>query len=303
MSVARWFALAAFGITSRESGAQDEYTLLIFGDSGTGKEEQRRVAEAMSEACRESGCDAALVLGDLIYPRGVRSVDDARFETHFEEPYEVVGPFPVWMSPGNHDHKRSGSVEAEIAYGRSGRSERWRMPAAHYAVQGLPDWLHIYSLDTKWIASGTASREQADAAAGALCGKPGWRLLAGHHPVFSNGRHGDDDDVGRYLEPLLRDCGVQAYFAGHDHHQEHISTVSFEQFVQGAAARLRDVDTVSYRAELEMTQRFARSTLGFAIATFTESVMDVRFFEGGDGSAREIYHCRATIEAPACIPP
>ena len=302
MSVARWFAFAALGLTSPGIGAQDEYTLLIFGDSGTGSEEQRRVAEAMSQACRESGCDAALVLGDLIYPRGVKSADDRRFATHFEQPYEVVGPFPFWMSPGNHDHRRSGSVEAEIAYARSGRSLRWRMPAAHYAVQGLPDWLHVYSLDTKWIAEGSASREQAGAAAAALCGKPGWRILAGHHPVYSNGRHGGDADAGRYLEPLVRECGVQAYFAGHDHHQEHISTASFEQFVQGAAARRRGVDTVSYPAERQMSQRFARSTLGFAVAAFTERVMEVRFFAGGDGRAREIYRCRATVDAPACVP-
>lgn len=302
MNAARWLALLLWASVSPQIGAQDDYTLLIFGDSGTGTEQQRRVAEAMSQACQESGCGAALVLGDLIYPRGVKSVDDRRFATHFEEPYEVVGPLPFWMSPGNHDHKRRGSVEAEIAYARSGRSERWRMPAAHYAVQGLPDWLHIYSLDTKWLAQGSAGPEQADGATAALCGKTGWRLLAGHHPVHSNGRHGDDDDVGRYLEPLVRECGVQAYFAGHDHHQEHISTASFEQFVQGAAARLRDVDTVSYPAELEMTQRFARSTLGFAIAAFTERVMDVRFFEAEDGRAREIYRCRATVDAPACIP-
>ena len=301
MNAARWLAFLVLASVSPESGAQDEYTLLVFGDSGTGDEEQRRVAEAMSQACREHGCDAALVLGDLIYPRGVKAVDDRRFETHFEEPYEVVGPFPFWMSPGNHDHKRGGSVEAEIAYGLSGRSERWRMPAAHYAVRGLPNWLHIYSLDTKWLARESASGEQAERARAALCGKTGWRLLAGHHPVYSNGPHGDDEDVGRYLEPVVRGCGVQAYFAGHDHHQEHISTASFEQFVQGAAAKLRDVHIVSYPPERGLTQRFARAALGFAIAAFTPRVMDVRFFDGGAGLAREIYHCRATIDAPACI--
>jgi len=300
MNVARWFCLVALASVSLETGAQDTYTLLIFGDSGTGRQAQRQVAEAMSQACRQSSCDAALVLGDLIYPRGVKSVDDRRFTTRFEGPYEVVGPFPFWMSPGNHDHERAGSVEAEIAYGRSGRSERWRMPAAHYAVEGLPDWLHVYMLDTQPIARNSASPEQAQRAAAALCGKPGWRLLAGHHPVYSNGAHGDNDDVRRYLEPVLRDCGVQAYFAGHDHHQEHISTPSFEQFIQGAAAKLRGVDTATYAPDFAITQRFARSTLGFAIAAFTERAMDVRFFAAEHGQAREIYRCRATVDAPAC---
>ena len=285
------------------ASAQDDYTLLIFGDSGTGKAAQRRVADAMSEACREQHCDAALVLGDLIYPRGVRSPDDERFRTHFEEPYAVVGTFPFWMAPGNHDHKRAGSIDAEIAYARSGRSSRWRMPAAHYAVEGLPDWLHIYSLDTKPLADGVASGEQVDPARVALCGRTGWRLLMGHHPAYSNARHGDNAAVGRYVEELVLDCGVQAYFAGHDHHQEHISTASFEQFVQGAAARVRRVKAVSYPADLRMTQRFARSALGFAVATLTERTLDVRFFDGTAGRANEIYRCHATVDAPTCVPP
>lgn len=302
MNAARWLALAVFGWFSSGAAAQDEYTLLVFGDSGTGKTEQRQVAAAMAQACQQRACDAALVLGDLIYPRGVQSVDDDLFKTHFEEPYAVLGPFPFWMTPGNHDHKRSGSVDAQIAYARSGRSLRWRMPAAHYAVEGLPAWLHIYSLDTERIAEGSANREQADGARAALCGKTGWRLLMGHHPIYSNGVHGDNAAVGSYVEGLVRECGVQAYLSGHDHDQEHISAPLLEQFVQGAAAKLRGVKTVRYAAQLQMTQRFARSTLGFAIVTFTARTMDVRFFDGTDGRAGEIYRCRATLDAPGCVP-
>ena len=175
MTVARWVALAAFGFSSAVA-AQSDYTLLAFGDSGTGEEDQKTVAAAMAQACQQSGCDAAIVLGDLIYPSGVESADDSLFKINFEEPYAVVGPFPFWMSPGNHDHK--GSIEAQIAYARSGVSERWKMPAAHYAVQGLPDWLHIYSLDTQVFSRKKRAPDQTQAAQARaeLCGKPGWRL-------------------------------------------------------------------------------------------------------------------------------
>ncbi len=295
-------ALVAFASFSAAAAAQDDYTLLVFGDSGTGREAQRQVAEAMSQACRQQDCDAALVLGDLIYPRGVKSVDDRRFETHFEAAYDVVGPFPFWMAPGNHDHARVGSVDAEIGYARSGRSLRWRMPAAHYAVEGLPAWLHIYSLDTQPIVEGNAGSSQAEQARAALCGRSGWRLLMGHHPIYSNGSHGDYAAVGSYVEELVRDCELQAYFAGHDHHQEHITTPAFEQFVQGAAAKLRRVKTTRYPAGARMTQRFARSALGFAIVTFTERSMEVRFFAATAGGAAELYRCRSTVDAPQCVP-
>ena len=302
MTLGRWLAVAAFASFASATAAQSDYTLLVFGDSGTGDEDQKLVAAAMAQACATNSCDAALVLGDLIYPRGVESAEDSLFRTNFEEPYAAFGRFPFWMSPGNHDHK--GSVDAQIAYARSGVSERWRMPAAYYAVEGLPTWLHIYSLDTEAFArkQNAADRTQADQARAALCGKPGWRLLAGHHPIYSNGVHGSNAAVGTYLEALIRDCDVQAFFAGHDHHQEHISAANyFEQFVQGAAAKLRTVKTAKDPAE-GITQRFARRTLGFAIATFRERTMDVRFFDGTNGSATQIYQCRATIDAPACMP-
>jgi acid phosphatase len=299
MTPVRWIALAALGLSSTVA-AQSDYSLLVFGDSGTGDEDQKIVAAAMAQACRQSGCDAAIVLGDLIYPSGVESADDRRFETNFEEPYAVVGPFPFWISPGNHDHR--GSIEAQVAYARSGVSERWTMPAAYYAVQGLPPWLHIYSLDTQVFAGRKSApdRAQAAQARAELCGKPGWRLLMGHHPIHSNGAHGSNPSVGRYLDAVIRDCRVQAFFAGHDHHQEHLSAASFEQFIQGAAAKLRRVKKVD-PAE-GVIQRFARSALGFAIVTFTERTMDVRYFDGADGSATEIYRCHATVDAPACVP-
>lgn len=300
MTAARWLALVALGSLSCGAAAQNAYTLLVFGDGGSGNAKQRRVAAAMAQACGDRGCDAALVLGDLIYHRGVKSIDDRKFSTHFEQPYAVLGPFPFWMAPGNHDHR--GSVEAQVAYGRSGRSERWKMPAAHFAVEGLPSWLHVYSLDTELIDEERAGSVQVNEARAALCGKSGWRLLMGHHPIHSNGLHGSNAEVERYLDQVIRDCDVQAYFAGHDHHQEHISTPLFEQFVQGAATKLRRVRERSYSAAEQVTQRFARSTLGFAIAAFTERTMEVRFFDGTDGNAREIYRCRAAVDVPECVP-
>jgi hypothetical protein len=299
MGFARLLAFAAFVSLSSAAAAQSDYTLLVFGDSGTGEEDQKLVAAAMAQVCQQSSCDAAIVVGDLIYPSGVDSVDDPLFKTNFEEPYAAVGPFPFWMSLGNHDHK--GSVEAQVAYGRSGTSQRWRMPAAYYTVEGLPDWLHIYALDTEVFSRKKKAPDpvQAEQARAALCGKSGWRVLMGHHPIYSNGVHGSNPNVGSYLDAVIRDCDVQAFFAGHDHHQEHISAPFFEQFVQGAAAKLRRVKQVDPADGV--TQRFARSTLGFAIATFTERTMDVRYFDAKTGSAALIYQCRATVDTPACV--
>ena len=64
----------------------------------------------------------------------------------FEVPYERFGRLDFWMVPGNHDWARPGLVDTEVRY--SDRSERWRMLSHDYPIPRLPDWIHIYALDT-----------------------------------------------------------------------------------------------------------------------------------------------------------
>lgn len=58
-----------------------------------------------------------------------------------------------------------------------------------------------------------------------------WRVVIGHHPVYSAGNHGVTEvllspshtfcmrifPVSDELDPKLRELGVPVYFAGHDH--------------------------------------------------------------------------------------
>jgi hypothetical protein len=280
-----------------------ELTFLVFGDGGTGKNGQRRVGRDMATVCREhGGCDFALMAGDLIYRSGVgpprtssdgKPVHDPQFSEKFEIPYELLGRLDFWAVPGNHDWRTAQSVDNEVLYTYA--SERWRMPAHDYAVPDLPEWIHIYGLATTklyhGITSGQIERARAD-----LCGKDGWRLLLGHHPVYSSGKHADErGTIGEVrqalLEPLIEPCGVQFYFAGHDHHQEHLSAGSFEQIIQGAAGRPRKVRRVASRAD-GVRQLGASDRLGFALVRATPTTLEIRFFgHAGDPPPEEI-HCR-----------
>jgi hypothetical protein len=44
----------------------------------------------------------------------------------------------------------------------------------------------------------------------------------GHHPIFSNGPHGDHKVLIQDWEPLLRKHKVHMYLAGHDHDMQHL---------------------------------------------------------------------------------
>jgi hypothetical protein len=258
----------------------------------------------MAQVCHErrpgAGCDFAVAPGDLIYDNGVSGVADDRFRKRFEEPFQPLGNLPFWSVPGNHDWHRSGSVQAEIDY--TARSERWRMPFFHFAVPGLPAWLHLYGVDTAVIddlkrAAGAdrAALEalrgkQIEAARGALCGKPGWRLLFGHHPVYSSGQHGRDDPpagvapmMREALEPLIRDCRVQVYLAGHDHMQEHlrVDSPAYHQVIQGAGSEVRDNEAPFTAAGVK--SEFLARKYGFALVTATAQRMKVEFFGFASG--------------------
>lgn len=309
-------------VTTADHRERERLVFLIFGDSGVGRPGQQHVGDAMHEICRERGCHFGLLLGDNIYPRGVTSTDDSKFETHFERPYRGFGPFDIWVVPGNHDWQKPQSVQAQIDY--TALSERWRMPHHHFAVPLLPDWLHLYGLDTTVMhdlegerdpqkrAALTASRdEQVAGARAALCGRSGWRLLAGHHPVYSGGYHGREQPqrglhraIERALvEPLISACRVQMYFSGHEHHQEHIHAAGFEQIVQGAAgAELRRVDRLDGPGR---TQAFGRAEHGFGLVTATPDTLVVEFFGRASTTRFERLYattCRMEGETVRCTP-
>ena len=291
--------------------------LVVFGDAGTGDAGQIAVAQAMHAVCARPGedpCDFALVLGDNIYTTGVSDPDDSQFARKFERPYGPLGDLPFSLVPGNHDWRRPESVQAQIDY--SLRSPRWRMPSNHYAVPQLPEWLRVYGLDTTVMFDLAGERdaakvsplersrdEQLAAADAALCGAPGWKLLFAHHPLYSSGQHGmeegadgTDPTVQPVLEPLIRRCGVQLVFGGHEHHQEYVRADGFEQFVQGAGGRaLRDL---SIEGLPDASRRIGFSEFGFALVTLDANAVEVVFYRPDPAERyRELYRWNETRAA------
>ncbi|GJP48364.1 hypothetical protein CLOM_g7661 [Closterium sp. NIES-68] len=49
-----------------------------------------------------------------------------------------------------------------------------------------------------------------------------WKVVGAHHPVFSYGKHGDQQEMVERIKPLLEKYGVDVYINGHDHNMQHI---------------------------------------------------------------------------------
>jgi hypothetical protein len=284
-------------VVSQDHSTKDRIRVLVFGDSGRATSVQRTVAEGMRAVCAAQACDFGLALGDNVYSRGAAAADDPKFSEVFHRAYDPL-TLDIWLVPGNHDwyNDRARSLQPAIDHTvhPSNTGGTWKLPAGYYEVPRLPAWLHIFGLDTSVAYDRVARpgghhaeltrlwREQEAAARRALCEQPGWRLLAGHHFVTSNGsEHGEDSGVlGPLIEPIIADCEVDILLSGHDHHQEVIRGLITEpeggqheyfQVIQGAASEVRPVRRVGGR------QVMAESVPGFALLDVTPGSLTMTF--------------------------
>jgi acid phosphatase len=233
------------------------FAFLVVGDWGrNGAPDQRAVAEQMGKAAAANGSRFVISAGDNFYEDGVQSVDDPQFQTSFEQVYAAPTLQTPWYAvPGNHDYH--GNVDAQIAY--SAKSARWRMPARYYTrSERLPggETVDFFFLDTspfvaRYLGSktkidGQDSRKQLDWFASALSQSTArWKIVTGHHPVFSGGSdHGNTPELIRDFKPLLEQHGVTAYFFGHDHDLQHIAVNGVNYFGCGAGSETRPTSMI-----------------------------------------------------------
>ncbi|WP_229723747.1 metallophosphoesterase [Deinococcus aerolatus] len=219
--------------------------VIVMGDQGTGTEVQRRVAAAMQAVCAAQGCDLGVGLGDNFYPAGPRSADSPLFKTRFEDLYGPLN-IPFLMVPGNHDESGffggdgtdARGAEAQIAYGKL--NPQWVMPGRTYRAP-VNTLAEFFAVDTSPLAAYLPVRRASERPGGPwdlaqrawLTQAMGnstarWKIVLGHHPLFSNGKHGDAGsydglpfafqrgDAVRDLYGLA--CGkADLILSGHDH--------------------------------------------------------------------------------------
>jgi len=235
-----------FEIPGRKEGVRYSQIMAI-GDVGTGEADQRMVAGAMATKAAADPVTFVLLLGDNFYENGVDSVTDPQFKLKFEDMYDHASlQVPFLSVLGNHDYR--GDPEAQVQY--TAISKRWKMPSRYYAFeQNIDDSTRIdfFALDTTPIAQGEAR------AAGQIAWLQGklersrarWKIVIGHHPLYSGGLHGNDTETLRMravLEPLL-EGKADLYIGGHDHDQQLIRPAgkSVHYLISGAGSKCRSV--------------------------------------------------------------
>ena len=246
--------------------------MLAFGDFGTGSPEQKQTAAAMAELHKKTPFDFGVTLGDNFYSAGMVSPADPRWKTQWEELYDPL-KVKVYASLGNHDWVLSDSPAAEILYSSS--SPSWRMPSPYYTFTAGP--VQFFALDTNEISE--AQLMWLDAELKNSTSK--WKVVYGHHPIYSDGEHGDSQPLIRRLLPLLRNR-ADIYLVGHDHILNHIKAeAGVEFFVSGGGgARL-------YRVKPGPRTLFAQSLNGFVVLEADAGSLKVRYIGAAD--SKQLY--------------
>jgi hypothetical protein len=209
--------------------------VLAFGDFGNGSSDQKRVAQAIATYHQGQRFDLAITLGDNFYSVGMESPTDPRWQTWFEDLYAPLR-IPFYASLGNHDWGHPDSPAAEILY--SARAATWKMPAAYYTFTAGP--VQFFALDTQSVALAQKQRDWLDRELSNSQAR--WKIVYGHHPIYSDGNYDDRPDLIASLLPILANR-ADAYLCGHDHNLQALQPQRGVRFyiAGGGGAGLYDV--------------------------------------------------------------
>ncbi len=256
----------------------------VIGDWGKGDSNQKKVAQAMATEARRNPIDFIISVGDNFYPHGVRSINDKRWKTTFENMYSDSSLQHDWYAAiGNHDYE--GSVRAQLRYGK--KNPRWKTKERYFSItKAIPqstDSVLFVFIDTnpfdseiialhagKWRQN---KKKQLQWLKNTLQKtKAKWKIVVGHHPLFTTGyRKGKTEDIRGPFQPIFEQYKVDVYLSGHDHDLQHQKPKGYTNyFVSGAGCEFRGVST-----DPDMT-KFAKGDFGFMQFNLTADNLKVK---------------------------
>lgn len=279
---------------SLDQNVRGELQFIVIGDWGEkGNYSQKQVAYAMEKLESQEKIDFILTTGDNFYENGVSDLSDLHFKKSFEEIYLFSKSIPWYISLGNHDYM--GDIQTLIEYGKV--NPNWIFPSPYYSFEkkiekensvlflmtDTSEFVNILGLlyyrsymrkgesviQMNWINSKLKNTNAK------------WKIVIGHHPIYSSGYHGDTKVLQKEFVETLEKNKVDLYFAGHDHDLQHLKHPEkrIHFFISGAGSKTRQITSNPYTI-------FAASQPGFAVVKINENKIEVRFI---NHNSKEIY--------------
>ena len=152
------------------------------------------------------------------------------------------------------------------------------MPSRYYSFKAGP--VLFIAIDTEgWSAEQLKWIEETLAAS---TNDPDvkWRVVYGHHPIYTSGTHLNErriSELRRQLLPVLKAAHVDAYICGHDHDLEHLRSDGMEFLIcGGGGAKLRGFLGAREPQSVSSASKYAFLDLVFDEHTFTARFLDTK---------------------------
>lgn len=198
-------------------------------DNGVGSSDQYAVANAMSQTYQKQPFPFVLMAGDNIYSYGEISFVKA----YFEEPYAALLRQDVkfYAVLGNHDIIKTNNGLDQINYKPFNMSDRHYSFKKGTFTQGMGEKgiIEFFALDTNDNASWQQQLAWLDLQL--TNSTAPWKIVYGHHPLYSSGRHGGDPQLAAKLAPIFAKHRVPLYLCGHDHGYERFVPIAGTTYI------------------------------------------------------------------------
>lgn len=220
---------------------------VAIGDVGSGDRHQYGVANAMVRHHDHHPYNLVVMVGDNIYNNG----EISKIKAVFEDPYRQLLQRNVQFRAclGNHDI-RTDNGESQLRY------RPFHMAGRYYTFHQSP--VQFFVLDTNSNADWGAQLAWLDRELGQS--QAAWKVVYGHHPIYSSGVYGSNPAMIRALTPLFQRHRVQLYLNGHEHDYERTHSIQGTTYVTTGhgGASLRSVGQSDWTA-------FSISRYGFTV--------------------------------------
>ena len=243
-----------------------EEKICVFGDTGTAGKGQYLVAGALID----ENCKQIRHLGDLIYPVGLKRLNDPQFERKFLAPYKhfMQEKIPFFLTLGNHDSLGKPEIWVEL----SKIHEAIQFPALYYSDSFGP--VCFFNLNTprlnqisSWPFSNKETKKQIQwfkKEKKKLKRNCRFSIVLGHHPYRSSGFHGNaGSNLNRFFERHVVGK-IDLILSGHEHQVSEEGTYKgTHQLISGAGSKTRGISS-------KKEGLFSAGELGYIVIKFTE---------------------------------
>lgn len=246
----------------------DGLRMAVFGDCGTGDSDQYAVARALAR--RFGAADSALVVGDVVYPRGAEGDYDAKFFA----PYASLLARTVFFAAlGNHDFETASGAPYLGVFSLPRNGPPGLVPETAYSFDrgGAHFVVHDSNLPAAQLMQQAGPWHVQDLRASSAR----FRVAALHHSPWSSAENSVTAEVTALREaltPFFARTGVDLVLAGHDHTYERTRPLDGVVYVTSGAGGYQLYPRRVVRGE---TAVFYNARHGFSALTVSGPVLQL----------------------------